>query len=146
MRSKQTWTAVGCPLDRLVRATRTADERTLKAKACASVETARNDTEPTLAARAKPAPEPTRRIGAAAGSASDDHRRSRALAAARSMNEPKRRRKPTAKDRAAPRKPLSAQRTPGPKAQATDPRALPTEVTELERSNVCMTRCKMALT
>ena len=146
MRSKQTWTAVGCPLDRPVRATRTADELTLMAKAHTTAETARTDTEPTPAARAKPAPEPTRRIGAAAGSASDDHRRSRALAAARSMNEPKLRVEPTATGSAASRKPLSARRTNRRKAWATDPRAVPPEVTELERSNVCMTRRKQALT
>ena len=108
--------AVGCPLDRLVRATRIAYELTLKSNARATVEAARNDTEPTPAARAKPAPEPTRRIGAAAGSASEQPQRSQALAAASSMNAPKGRRKPTAKDRGAPRKPLSAQRKPEPKA------------------------------
>ena len=131
MRSKRTWTAVGCPLDRQVRATRTADELTLKAKAHTTVETARNDTEPTPAARAKPAPEPTRLTGAATGSASDDHRRSQALAAASSMNEPKPRAEPTAAGNAAPRKPLSAQRTNSPNARATDPRAVPPEVTDL---------------
>ena len=123
-----------------------AAELTLKAKARATVETARNDTEPTPAARAKPAPEPTRLTGAATGSASDDHQRSPALAAARSTNEPKPRAEPTAAGGAAPRKPLSAQRTNSPNARATDPRAVPPEVTELERSNVCMTRRKTALT
>ena len=123
-----------------------AAELTLKAKAHTTVETARNDAEPTLAARAKPAPEPTRLTGAAAGSASDDRRTSRALAAARSMNEPKLRVEPTAAGSAALRKPLSAQRTNSPNARAADPRAVPPEVTELERSNVCMTRRKQALT
>ena len=93
-----------------------ADELTLKAKAHTTVETARNDAEPTLAARAKPAPEPTRLTGAAADSASDDRRRSRALAAARSMNEPKLRAEPTATGNATSHKPPSAQRTTRPKA------------------------------
>ena len=53
-----------------------ADELTSTANAHTTVETARNDTEETLAARARPAPEPTHLTGAAAGSASDDHRRS----------------------------------------------------------------------
>ena len=102
-----------------------ADELTSTAKAHTTVGTARSDTEPTLAARAKPAPEPSRLTGAAAGSASEEPRRSRALAAARSMNEPKLRAEPTAAGNAAPRKPLSAQRTNPPNAWATDPRALP---------------------
>jgi hypothetical protein len=123
-----------------------AGELTLKAKAHTTVETARNDTEPTPAARAKPAPEPTRLTGAAAGSASEQPQRSQALAAASLVDAPKRRRKPTAKDSAASRKPPSAQRTNSPNARATDPRAVPPEVTELERSNVCMTRRKTALT
>jgi hypothetical protein len=121
-----------------------ADELTLKAKAHTTVETARNDTEPTPAARAKPAPEPTRLTGAAAGSASDQPQRSRALAAARWTNEPKPRAEPTAAGSAALHKPLSAQRTNSPNAKATDPRAVPPEVTELERSNACMARRETA--
>ena len=42
--------------------------------------------------------------------------------------------------------PLSAQRTNSPNARATDPRAVPPEVTDLERSNGSMTRRKTALT